>query len=310
MTKYRLAPPWGCHRLVYNQRHMNQVIDSHCHIFPEFFSQNRSKISGRDGTFSELFSPTHTAGTGRKQARMSTSESLVKAMDKDGVAWSVVMGFGWTDIELAREANDYVIQSVEVHSDRLLGFCSVNPAWGEEALAEIERCRKAGLRGIGELHPDTQGFDIDNAAVMAPLMNLAGNLGMPVLVHTSEPVGHYYPGKGRTTPDKTYRFIENFPDNIIICAHWGGGLPFYALMPEVANILKNVYFDTAASPLLYNSRIFKTVAELVGAEKILFATDFPLIEHRRAIAQVEEVIAPGKERNAILGGNAAGLFKL
>ena len=49
---------------------------------------------------------------------------------------------------------------------------------------------------------------------------------------------------------------------------------------------------------------------LVGPEKILFATDFPLIKHRRAIAQVEEAIPAGNDRDAILGGNAARLFGL
>lgn len=241
---------------------------------------------------------------------MATAETLIQAMDMNSVARAVVMGLGWTDVQLAREANDYIIQAVESYPGRLVGLCSVDPSWGHEAVAEVERCQEAGLKGVGELHPDTQGFDLDDRAVLAPLMDLAVRQSMPVLVHTSEPVGHQYPGKGRTTPDKAYRFIENFPDNVIICAHWGGGLPFYALMPEVPAALKNVYFDTAASPFLYRPQIFSTVTGLVGAEKVLFATDFPLIKHDRAIAQVVEVIPAGTDRDAILGGNAARLFRI
>ena len=290
------------------------VIDSHCHIFPENFSQNRVELSRRDATFAELFSREGTGeitgGSAGSEARMATSEMLIRAMDSDGVARAVVMGLGWTDMDLAREANDYIIRAVETYPGRLVGFGSVNPSWGHEALAEVERCWKAGLKGVGELHPDTQGFDLDDRETMAPLMDLAGRLGMPVLVHTSEPVGHQYPGKGRTTPGKVYRFSENFPDNVIICAHWGGGLPFYALMPEVPGVLKNVYFDTAASPFLYRPQVFSTVTGLVGPEKVLFATDFPLIKHSRAIAQVEEAIPAGTDREAILGGNAARLFGL
>ena len=289
---------------------MNQVIDSHCHIFPESFSQNRAELSRRDATFAELFSATATGESKDREAQMATAETLIQAMDTDGIAQAVVMGLGWTDMDLAREANDYIIQAVESYPTRLAGLCSVDPSWGGEAVAEVERCSKAGLKGVGELHPDTQGFDLDDEEVMAPLMDLADRLAMPVLVHTSEPVGHQYPGKGRTTPDKVYRFIEKFPDNVIICAHWGGGLPFYALMPEVPAVLKNVYFDTAASPFLYRPQVFSTVAGLVGPEKILFATDYPLIKHGRAIAQVEEVIPAGADRDAILGGNAARLFGL
>ena len=289
---------------------MDQVIDSHCHIFPESFSQHRAELSRRDATFAELFSPAVTGEAAARPARMAAAETLIQAMDTDGVARAVVMGLGWTDMDLAREANDYIIRAVESYPGRLVGLCSVDPSWGHEAVAEIERCSKAGLKGVGELHPDTQGFHLDDRGVMAPLMDLAGRLAMPILVHTSEPVGHQYPGKGRTTPEKAYRFIQNFPDNVIICAHWGGGLPFYALMPEVPAVLKNVYFDTAASPFLYRPQVFSTVAGLVGPEKILFATDFPLIKHDRAIAQVEEVIPAGPDRDAILGGNAARLFGL
>ena len=67
------------------------------------------------------------------------------------------------------------------------------------------------MKGIGELHPDSQGFDITSRDELAPLMDLARPLGLPVLIHTSEPVGHQYPGKGETTPDRVYRLIRNFP---------------------------------------------------------------------------------------------------
>jgi hypothetical protein len=133
---------------------------------------------------------------------------------------------------------------------------------------------------------------------------------MPVVVHASEPVGHLYPGKGLTTPDRVYRFIENFPENIIICAHWGGGLPFYALMPEVPEVMKNVYFDSAASPFLYRPEVFAAVAGLAGADKVLFGTDYPLIGQRRLLKQVEASDLDASAQQAILGGNAARLLGL
>ena len=177
-------------------------------------------------------------------------------------------------------------------------------------MVEVERCAKAGAKGIGELHPDTQGFDITDAKQMGPLMNSAERLGLPVLVHASEPVGHQYPGKGETTPGKLYRFIESFPENTIICAHWGGGLPFYSLMPEVPAVIKNVYFDMAASPFLYRPEVVRTVFDLVGPEKILFGTDFPLIRPKRLLRQVDEAGIEPEARDAILGGNAARLLGL
>ena len=279
------------------------IIDFHCHILPPSFPRRHVELAGLDATYASLFP--------RAGGKMATAESLLEAMDDAGVALSVVMGFGWESEEVAREANDYLIQAVNQYPERLAGFCSVNPAWGKNSVqAEIERCAAAGLKGIGELHPDCQGFDITDYAEMAPMMSLAGDLGLPVLVHTSEPVGHRYPGKGETTPDRVYRLIRNFPDNTIICAHWGGGLPFYGLMPEVPAKLAKVYFDTAASPFLYKPDIFDVVSGIIGADKILFATDYPLIQHGRLIGQVEQSSLDPGSKAEILGGNAARLLGL
>ena len=278
------------------------VVDSHCHILPPSFPSRRRELLARDATFAALFSG--------ENPRMATSDSLIEAMDQTGVSWSVAMGMGWTDRSLAMEANDYIIESTERFPGRLAGLCSVSPSWGDAAVAEVVRCAAAGLRGIGELHPDTQGFDITDRSLLAPLMEAALGLGLPVVVHCSEPVGHQYPGKGQTTPEKLYKFIENFPDNTLVCAHWGGGLPFYALMPEVPEVIKNVYFDTAASPFLYRPEVFATVAGLVEADRVLFGSDYPLIGQRRSLGEAQQAgLKPG-DKEAVLGGNAARLFKL
>lgn len=278
------------------------VIDAHCHILPPSFGDRRAEFAQRDATFAALLSDPN--------ARIASADDLLEAMDRDGVDRAVVMGMGWTDHQVAVEANDYIIQAVTDNSGRLTGFCSVNPAWGEPAVTEAQRCLDAGLVGIGELHADTQGFDITDVAALAPVMELARSDRRPVLVHASEPVGHQYPGKGANTPDKLYRFIQNFPGNVIICAHWGGGLPFYSLMPEVKESLKNVYFDSAASPFLYRPEVFGAVSELAGAGKVLFASDYPLLEMSRPLEQARSAgLAPDVEA-ALLSGNAAKLFGL
>ncbi len=279
------------------------IIDFHCHILPPSFSGRHIELAKLDATYATLFP--------EARSNAATAESLLEAMDDSGVTLSVAMGFGWHDEEVAREVNNYLIQAVKRFPERLVGFCSVNPAWGNERVrAEIERCAASGLKGIGELHPDCQGFDITDCAEMAPMMELAHDLELPVLIHTSEPVGHQYPGKGKTTPDRVYALIRNFPGNTIICAHWGGGLPFYGLMPEVPAELANVYFDTAVSPFLYKPDIFNVASRAIGADKILFATDYPLIQHRRLIGQLEESCLDSSSKAAIFGGNGAKLLRL
>ena len=164
------------------------------------------------------------------------------------------------------------------------------------------------MAGIGELHPDTQGYDLGDERTMGPLMEAAGALGLIVLTHSSEPVGHMYPGKGETRPEVLWRFIRNFPDATIVCAHWGGGLPFYALMPEVKEALANVYFDTAASPFLYDGRVFEAGASLVGAGRILLGSDYPLLRASRLLRQIDKADLPDADKHAIRGGNAARLL--
>jgi predicted TIM-barrel fold metal-dependent hydrolase len=278
------------------------VVDFHCHILPASFPQRLTDLRARDATVAALFPSANP--------RMATAEALVADMAREGIDRAVAMGMGWTSLALAQEVNSYLAQAVGQHPQHLTGFCSVNPAWGGEAVTELERCAGLGLRGVGELHPDTQGFDLTDRDTMRPLMDAARRMQWPVVVHSSEPVGHQYPGKGQTTPEKLYRFIQQFPDNVIVCAHWGGGLPFYALMPEVPAALQNVYFDSAASPYLYRPEVFGAVARLAGAERLLLGTDYPLLPHGRLLRQVAESGLTAGQQAAILGDNAARLLGL
>ncbi|MQF82847.1 amidohydrolase, partial [SAR202 cluster bacterium AD-802-E10_MRT_200m] len=223
---------------------------------------------------------------------------------------SVVVGIGWQNFELAHSYNEYILDAQSRFPNRIVGFCAVNPGWGELALIEAARCFEFGLKGIGELHPDTQGFNLSDFTLINPLMELIMQFDVPILVHSSEPMGHNYAGKGTVHPATLIAFIQKFKDAQIICAHWGGGLPFYALMPEIAHSLKNVYFDSAASPFLYDSAIFSVVTQLVGPDKVLFGSDFPLVRQNKILNQVQDNDFSPETLALILGGNAHRLLKL
>ena len=143
---------------------------------------------------------------------------------------------------------------------------------------------------------------------MAPFVEALRKHKLILLTHASEPVGHDYHGKGIITPDLLYPFITSFPDLTIVCAHWGGGLPFYALMPEVKKAMANVFFDTAASPLLYTPEIYNQVIQLVGADKILFGSDYPLLEQKRLVEEIKALKLVEETENLILSGNAQRLL--
>lgn len=266
-------------------------------------AEKRQEYIKRDPVFASLYAQPKTG-------KLATAEDIVASMEQSGVDMSVIANFGWSSPELCKETNDYILESVARYPQRLIGFCTIQPRAGQAALAELERCLRGGARGIGEMMPDRQGFELDDQTVMGPVADFAIAHNLPLLTHSSEPVGHPYSGKGDVTPDKLYRFVTKFSGLRIVLAHWGGGLPFYALMPEVKQSLANVFFDSAASVFLYRSRVFSYVAELVGAEKILFGTDFPLISQSRLIREVKSLkLAPDVEA-LILGENARRLLGL
>ena len=277
------------------------VIDFHTHILPPSFRAKREELRRRDATFAALFA--------RENATMATAEEMVEAMDADGVEASVVLGYGWCDRDVARRSNDYLLEAANRFPGRIVPFCSVHPGWGDAALAEVERCAAQGAVGIGELHPTSQRLDLAMAPSLDPLMALAQRLGLPVLVHSSEPVGHAYSGKGDTTPATLMGFITRYPGATIICAHWGGGLPFYGLMPEVKEALANVYFDTATSPFLYTQEVFPVAVRSVGATHVLFGSDYPLLRSKR-VAEQAATSLEAQDAEAVLHGNAERLLRL
>ena len=155
-----------------------------------------------------------------------------------------------------------------------------------------------------------QGFNLADRTTMKPVVDAALKHDLIFLTHSSEPVGHEYSGKGSITPDILYSFITKFPNLKLVCAHWGGGLPFYALMPEVAEALANVFFDTAATVFLYKPEIFERVSQIIGSDKILFGSDYPLMHQNRVLAQIQASQLPEEDKARILGANAQKLLCL
>ena len=276
------------------------IIDFHTHVFSPRIKKNRSEYINSDPCFAILYS--------EKSAKLATADDLVASMDKAGINISVIVNISWITHELCVETNDYILESIARYPKRLVGFCSVQPNSYDAAAAEIERCAQGGIRGVGEMRPDIQFFDLRNEEVTKPFIEVIRKHKLILLTHASEPVGHNYPGKGDVTPDILYPLITSFPDLTIVCAHWGGGLPFYALMPEVKQAMNNVFFDTAASSLLYSPQVYTQVIQLVGADKILFGSDYPLLAQSRLLNEIMSLDSPEETKQLILSGNAQRLL--
>ena len=278
------------------------IIDFHTHVLPPRIKKDRSRYVNTDQAFAEIYSS--------EKAVIATAEDLIDSMDRDGVDMSVIVNYSWTTHELCVETNDYILESVARYPQRLIGFCAISSYVDDISITEIERCANAGAKGIGELRPDTQAIDYSNMNLIKPFIDLLRKHNLIVLTHASEPVGHFYDGKGAATPELLYRFIASFGDLPVVCAHWGGGLPFYTLMPEVQKALENVYFDTAISPFLYRPEIYRHVSQLIGADRILFGSDYPVLPASRLLKDINTIGLPGEDRIDILSGNAKRLLNI
>lgn len=275
------------------------VIDFHTHIVPPRVKQNRLDYAHADAGFAAIFSD--------PKAKIATADDLMAAMERDGIDVAVALNYGWRTQTLCVEINDYILESIARFPKRLVGFCTVALDAGDAALKELGRCVGGGVKGVGEIRPDLLPAARAIEAIR-PIAEFCVRNDLILLTHTSEPVGHQYAGKGSATPDLIYSLVTAFPDLHLVCAHWGGGLPFYALMPEVKDALKNVYFDTAASPFLYRPEIYRQASGLVGEGKVLFGSDYPLIPQRRYLKEIGAQGLPAGTKERILWRNAAGLL--
>ena len=280
------------------------IIDFHVHIFPPKMKEDRSPYLAQDPGFRNMYQD--------PRSRLATVEDLIVSMDRAGVDRSVVQGFSWRSQDLCHETNDYIQEAAARFPQRIIPFCIVQPLAGEAAVMEVRRCTQQAVpaRGIGELRPEEQGYLLEVETVLRPIYEVSALEGLILLLHASEPVGHAYPGKGRMTPDLLYRLAASFPDWPMVLAHLGGGLPFYAAMPEVREALAQVYVDTAAWPLLYRPEVFSVMTDIFGAEKVLFGTDFPLQDQTLSLKRISELSIPSEALDMMLGGNAARLLRL
>lgn len=278
------------------------IVDIHTHLFfPEVY-RSRERFCKRDRSFSLIYRD--------PKAKMIGRDKLVENMAKDGVNKSVCFGFPWIDPGLCHEHNDYILDSMNLYPDNLIGFCSVSPSLGKESIPIIEKFLDAGMKGVGEIASYGKDSGENENAFFDRLMAILRERGLPLLLHVTEAVGHGYPGKSYTDMRWLYDFITQYPDVDIILAHWGGGLIFYEMMPEVSRSCRRVFYDTAASPFLYSPAIYRLAIDIAGRDRILFGSDYPLIPPSRYLREMKKAAISEKNMDKITGQNAAKLLHL
>ncbi|PWU06196.1 MAG: amidohydrolase [Verrucomicrobia bacterium] len=289
---------------------MSLIIDSHIHHYSEDVLSN---IALWADTHREHYWKKLVLGEPNSKSIQgwASTDKLLKDMDEAGVDKVILQGWYWEHQSTCNSQNAFYLRCFKEHPDRFIPFVSVQARDGERGLDDLKKAYEAGACGVGEIFPQAQGFKMDDP-VWLQIVEWAVEKGLPINMHVTEPVGHDYLGKIES-PLEEYLFLaKRYPELKLILSHWGGLLPFYELNPVVKMSFKNVYYDTAASPLLYDSKIYRLVIEAVGLDKIFFGSDYPLKVFPRkqiepnfnlAIEEVKKAGLSGTECDQLLGLN-------
>ncbi len=286
------------------------IIDSHVHLYPPELNREPVAWAATHGENHWAALCTRRRADGRAVQSFPSLDELLHEMDRAGVARAVLLGWYWEKPETCAWQNRFFGQLVRAHPDRLMAFATINPNAGHwPTLAEMHRARDEGLIGLGELSPHAQGYAMDDA-VFREALTLAGDWKMPVTLHVTDPESGEYPGRIATPLAEFVGLARAFPRVNFILAHWGGMLP---MRDTSVRELTNVYFDTAASPLMYGAEAWSQFLGAGLAERVLFGSDFPLNLYPQSEAQptmlrfIDEARAGGAG-DAVLRGNAVRLL--
>ena len=282
------------------------IIDCHTHCYPpELTADPRGWASAFREPYWELVAPAGASIRG-----LVHPDSMLAAMDAAGIELAVLLGWYWQTERSCRWHNEVIAEWIAHAPERFIGFAAILP--NDTVLEQLEYARQLGLQGVGELHFGVQNFNATSPAWQA-LAQWCVAHRWPVNLHATEAAGHAHPGNCATPLNEFVRMAEQSPDLTLILAHLGGGLPFFALNPRLHSALQHVYYDTAALPLLYDIRSLQAVIDLVGADKLLFGSDYPLRLYPRTQHQpnmrrwLDHIVNEGglnaAQLDALLGAN-------
>src|SRR6202142_1863462 len=286
------------------------VIDAHVHVYPPEVADNPAAWGAARGepAWSACVAP-----PGRRSIQgWADPETLIADMDEAGIAACVMLGWYWERQETCDLQNGWYAQWVRLHPGRLLGFATVPPSAGQRAIDALERALDAGLCGIGELLPPARVPFLEDRW-WRRVFETAEARAVPVTLHATDPDAGQ--AAGPETPLGGFvSMAREFPRVNIIMAHLGGGLAF---RDQHGPLPPNLYFDTAASPLLYDSSVFRRAVDRAGAARVIYGSDYPLILYPRETRKagfgrfLGELAGAGltdHERAAILSSNIRRLL--
>lgn len=245
------------------------IVDAHTHWFPEFISSAPHDwgLQNKEEHWANLMAP-RADGKANMQGFPSIDKFL-KDMDSAGIDRAVIQSWYWKNSGNCSALNKELAKAIKRHADRLSAFMALNPK--EKNFEDVlDEGLNLGFLGVGELHDGVQGFSFGSDNFFA-LCETCADEKIPICAHLTDDGGKKYPNKILTDNKGAFAAASIFPKTKFIFAHWGGGEIF---KPDFIP-LKNVFYDCAASPLLYGKEVFATIKPEL-AEKIIYGSDYPL----------------------------------
>ena len=212
-----------------------------------------------------------------------------------------------------RYSNEEVAEKAAANSDILIPFASIDPAKGKAGAREARRLiRDFGIRGF-KFHPSQQGFFPNDRSAYV-LYEAIAEAKLPALFHTGQTgVGSgMRGGAGIRLKYSNPMFIDDvavdFPDMPIILAH--PSFPWQEEALSVAQHKPNVYIDLSGWSPKYFPPILVRYANSLLKHKVLFGSDWPLIQPDRWLRDFETLDIKPEVRPLILKDNAVKLLGL
>lgn len=197
-----------------------------------------------------------------------------------------------------------VIAITEQCPGRVYGLYGVNVHTGMKGVAEFERMVKEhGFKGL-HIHPHGYGLP-PNHAFYFPYYAKAQELGVPAIISMGHTLDLMPIEPGRPIHLDTIALY--FPDLAVICTHTGW--PWVEEAIALAWKHPNVFLGTSAyAPKYWKPELVKFINSH-GQDKVVWGTDYPLIDHQEALEQIEALGLRETSKSKFLYENAARLFR-
>jgi len=236
----------------------------------------------------------------------------LRKMDRAGIERSLLIAVRAGDINV-RGSFELPVERVAAvcdrWPDRFSGLAGVDPFRGMKGLADLTHAvRDLGFVGA-HLYPHWFGLAPDHAKYY-PYYAKCAELDVPIMMQ----VGHNLvysrerrlPSVGR--PITLDQVAIDFPELTLVGIHIG--VPWTDEMISMCWKHPNVFTAGDAYAPRHWPASYVHYLNTYGREKVLFGTDWPVIDPERAVREVKELgLRPDSER-ALMRDNALRIFKL